>query len=403
MNDYINIIRRNKIKIAFLQFCDMLGDIKGIYIPICQLKSAIKNGVNFDGSSIKFYGKTKNSDNKFFVDTSSFYVLPNNVITFFCYVKHEHDSRYRLMCLEKELAQLGYYVQIGAELEFFIFELKNNKPNIKKLERVGYFSEINIKKLNMLKEVVTILNNQNFKIEAVHHECAKNQYELDFRFCSPVEVADKVLIAKQVIKHVAKKHNLYASFMPKPIANLAGSGMHINLSVTNGEKNLFYDNTKMHNLSELAQKITNNIAMHVGAICAFSNPLVNSYKRLNANMETPCKVNISFKDRSSCFRVPAFEEKSARVECRFPDVAGQIYLTLSAIILSGFKHVLMPNSNFLGKKIKVLPTSLLDSLKNLKADELINSLVPSDYFNEIQSVIRDYEKQITPYELKRYL
>ena len=401
MKNYQKIIKQRNIKLVFLQFCDIFGLAKGIYLPVSKLDSAIQNGINFDGSSIKCYGKTKNSDKTFFVDTSKFYVLPNNILTFFCYIKYKFDSRYNLVKICKKLKKLGYDIFIGAELEFFLFDQYKNRTNLKKLERVGYFSEINIKKLNALNEIVSVLHSQNFNVEAVHHECGKNQYELDFKFGDALEIADKVLIAKQVIKHIAKKHKLYASFMPKPIKNVAGSGMHINLSIWKDGKNLFYDNSEKFELSKFAVDFTNNVAKHIGAICAFACPNINSYKRLNAHMETPTSVRIGYKDRQSAFRVPKFSENSARVEFRFPDISCQIYLTLASLLLSGFENIFKKNNNLIAPKL--LPKNLEESLEYLKQDKLVSSLIPKTYFDEIYSQIADYNSQITSYEIKKYL
>ncbi len=401
MKSYIDLIKQRKIKLVFLQFCDLFGTVKGVYIPVKRLNSAIENGVNFDGSSIKCYGKTKNSDKKCYIDTSSYYILPNNILTFFCYIKTKYDARYNLFKISQKLQKKNYNLQIGAELEFFLFEQNRSKANLKKLERVGYFSEINIKKLNALNEISSLLNEQDFNIEAVHHECGKNQYEINFKFDTPLNTADKVLIAKQVIKQIAKKHKLYASFMPKPISFLAGNGMHINMSVMQNDKNIFYDSKSAYNLSKFATDFTNNVASHIGAICAFSNPIVNSYKRLNAHVETPTSVRIGYKDRQSSFRIPDFNEKSARVEFRFPDASCQIYLTLCAIISSGFSNLFSKNQKIF--TLKTLPKSINESLLYLKQDEFIKRFVPSIYFNEIENQIAEYEQQITPYEIKKYL
>lgn len=402
MSDYIDIIKKRKIKLVFLQFCDLFGTLKGVYIPVKKLSNAIKNGVNFDGSSIKCYGKTKNSDKKCYIDTSSFYILPNNILTFFCYVKTKYDARFNLFKICKKIDKAKYKLQVGAELEFFLFEQKNCRANLKKLERVGYFSEINIKKLNALNEISSILNSQGFNVDAIHHECGKNQYEINFKFDQPLQTADKVLIAKQVIKQIAKKHHLYASFMPKPVSFLAGNGMHINLSVTHNGQNIFFDNTQKYNLSQFAVDFARNVSMHIGAICAFSNPIVNSYKRLNAHMETPTSVRLAYKDRQSSFRIPQFNEQSARVEFRFPDTSCQIYLTLCAIIMSGFKQLFKQN-NYENSFTKKLPKTLNESLNYLKKDKFINQLVPTSYFSEVETQIDEYEKQITPYELKKFL
>lgn len=401
MKSYKEIIRKRKIKLVFLQFCDLFGTLKGVYIPVKKLSSAIKNGVNFDGSSIKCYGKTKNSDKKCYIDTSFFYILPNNILTFFCYVKTKYDARYNLYKICKKLSKLGYNLQVGAELEFFLFEQKNNQVDLKKLERVGYFSEINIKKFNALNEIASLLNKQGFNVDAIHHECGKNQYEINFKFDYPLQTADKVLIAKQVIKQIAKKHHLYASFMPKPVNFLAGNGMHLNISVEQNDKNIFYNANSKYNLSQFAVDFSNNVAMHIGAICVFSNPIVNSYKRLNAHMETPTSVRLAYKDRQSSFRIPQFDEKSARVEFRFPDSACQIYLTLCAIIMSGFKKFFKDSSeqSFCTK----LPKTLTESLNYLKNDKFISRLVPSSYFAEIETQIDEYEKQITLFEIKKFL
>lgn len=403
MLNYQKLIKQKNIKLVFLQFCDLFGTIKGIYIPVQKLDDAINNGINFDGSSIKCFGLVKNSDRTFFIDKTSCFILPNNILTFFCYLNINCDARKNLKKICDKIEHKGFNIQIGAELEFFLFERKFNKPNLKHLERVGYFSEINIRKLDALKDIMILLNEQNFDVECVHHECGKNQYELDFKFGNPIDIADKIIIAKQVIKHIAKKHNLYASFMPKPIANIAGSGMHINVSVWENNTNLMFDNNMPHNFSQFGIDFTNNIARHIGGICAFSNQLVNSYKRLNAHMETPSSVRIGFKDRLSAFRIPEFSEKSARVELRFPDIACQIYLTLCAILMSAFENLFSNKFVSFPAMLKFLPHNLSESLHYLQNDKLLTKLVPEKYFEEAQAELDEYNKQITPWELKKYL
>lgn len=403
MKNYMQLIKQRKIKLVFLQFCDLFGTVKGVYIPVSKLDDAIKNGVSFDGSSIKCYGKTKNSDKKVFVDTQNFYILPNNILTFFCYVKIKYDPRLNLHKICNKLEKLGYKVQTGAELEFYLFDRQQDgNANLKKLERVGYFSEINLKKQNALNEICELLNSQNFFIEAIHHECGKNQYEINFKFDCPLKTADKVIIAKQVIKQIAKKHHLYASFMPKPISFLAGNGMHTNLSVLQNNKNIFYDTTQPHNLSKFAIDFANNVAKHISAICAFSNPIVNSYKRLNAHMETPTSVRLGYKDRQSSCRIPQFSEATARIEFRFPDTACQVYLTFCSIIASGFDNI-FNRANSVTVTPKYLPKSLTESLEYLKQDKFIGKFVPKSYFAEIDKQLLEYESQITSYEIKKYL
>lgn len=402
MKNYSQLIKQRKIKLVFLQFCDLFGTVKGVYIPVSKLDDAIKNGISFDGSSIKCYGKTKNSDKKVYVDSQNFYILPNNILTFFCYVKTKYDPRLNLHKMCNKLEKLGYKIQTSAELEFYLFDQQKGKVNLKKLERVGYFSEINLKKLNALNEICHLLNSQNFFVEAIHHECGKNQYEINFKFDTPLKTADKVIIAKQVIKQIAKKHHLYASFMPKPINFLAGNGMHINLSILRNNKNIFYDTTQKYNLSAFATDFANNVSKHIGAICAFSNPIINSYKRLNANMETPTSVRLGYKDRQSSCRIPQFSEATARVEFRFPDAACQVYLTLCAIIASGFENIFNKTTQTIIAP-KSLPKSLNESLRFLKQDKFIGKFVPKSYFAEVNKQLAEYESQITSYEIKKYL
>lgn len=395
------LIKDEEIKFVFLEFSDLFGVVKGIYLPINKLNNALKSGVNLDGSSIKCLAKTRNSDKILMVDKSSFYLLPNNVLAFVCNLKSSFDTGTNLKKICNKFYKKGYQIMVGAELEFFLFEQKDPKADLNQLEYVGYFSEINIKKLNALNEIANFLNEQGFEVETIHHECAKNQYELNFKFDTPIQIANKVTVAKQIIKHIAKKHNLYASFMPKPIEGLAGSGMHINISVWKNGKNIFYDKLKVGNLSDFARKFTEGVANHIGAICAFSNQNINSYKRLRAKMETPINVKIGYKDRLSAFRVPSFNENSARVEFRFPDISCQIYLTLSSMLMSAYENLFLKNSSL--EKFEILPKNLLESLTYLKNDKLLSRLVPKSYFSEIQNQINEYESQITKFEIDNYL
>jgi len=401
MIDLHKSLEDEKINLVFLQFCDIFGNVHGEYIPKNKLEEVSKNGLSFDGSSINCLSGVKKSDKKLKVDKKYAFLLPNNILTFFCDINSKYDSRKNLKKIQNKFKKKGYSINVGCELEFYLFDRATFKANLTRLENLGYFSEISTRKINFLNEVQEILNEQNFAITTIHHECGKNQYELNFKFSSPLQIADKVTIIKQILKKVAKKYDLYISFMPKPIKNLAGSAMHINISLNKNNKNVFFDKNMPYKLSALGFNFVKGIQNHIGAICAFSNPTVNSYKRLNAKIETPTDVRIGYKDRRSCFRVPEFNENSARIELRFPDISCEIYLTLTAILISAYEEIFNKERTYEG--IKKLPKNLQESLNFLKIDKKISNLVPKKYITLKEKIIADYESEITTFEIEKYL
>lgn len=367
----------DKNGIAEITFLDLLGNIRKIYLPTYRLPEAFKNGLKCDGSSISCAKKVTDSDMLIFASKDSCRRLPNGNLIVFGETSHRFDARKNLREIEAKVRRhIGDDAKInfGAELEFFLFEMKDGKIDKSKLDDDRYFFEIKDKYLLTLKQTAQFLLANNFCVEAFHHECGKSQFELDFKFDTPTKTADNIVYVKQVLQYFARQNGLYACFEPKPIKNTAGSGMHINMSFCKDKKNLFFSKGKT-NMS--MQKFIDGIIGHIGAITALANPTPNSYKRLNSKMETPSKICANANDRTALLRIPKADKRSARVELRSPDPSCNPYLAFASILLSGFDEV------FGGKEFrnipKKLPTNLKSARKFLTRDKLLLSLVPTFY------------------------
>ncbi|MBQ7307495.1 MAG: glutamine synthetase [Clostridia bacterium] len=395
-------------KYVNFQFVDILGRIREKLVPLSIYHKFLENGLSFDGSSILGYTQVNESDLLLKVDKNYIYELPQNKKIIFCEAEYKSDSRKVLKQAIKIFKEKNLEVKVGAELEFFIFDKdENNQIIMKNLDNKGYLATLSRKLTKFFERVLVILENLKFNVECVHHECAPNQYELDFRFDSPLEIADKITIIKDILKDVAEKSQLYVSFMPKPIKEVAGSGMHINLSIFREGKNIFNDENQ--ELSSIAKYFSSGIITHIKSITAFSNPLINSYKRLNSGFESPSKIKFGKNDRTALIRVPNASGESKRIELRSPDNCCNPYLTLAAIMYSGLdgiekKDITNIKSN--RKSIKTLPKTLNESLEELNKDTYLKSFMKEaieNYVKEKQKECKEFSMVITDWELKKYL
>lgn len=396
-----NFIKKNNIQFVEVVFVDLLGNIRQIIITTEHFYSSFKNGLKFDGSSVCCLNNVDCSDTSLFFDKDSFYILPNGNLMIFCFLDSGFDARKNLDSLQYAIFKQtdGYCLNFGAELEFFLFD----KDFCNNLSQHGakhnYLTLIEQKQQKCLTEVAEFCKKQIF-IEALHHECAPHQFEITFRFNNPLKTADNIIFLKRVIKHFANLNGLQACFMPKPLNNASGSGMHVNISVFRKNKNLFYDGLDQNNLSQLAYGFMQNVFKHIGAITALTNPIVNSYKRLNSGFEAPNMVDYSAKNRSSLIRLPAGNKNSTRIELRLPDVSCNPYLAFCAILLAGFENLFDVETENLF--IKQLPHSLSEALCFLKQDNLISKLVPKTYISKKEAECQLFETTVTNLDIKQY-
>ncbi|MCS6903223.1 MAG: type I glutamate--ammonia ligase [Candidatus Bipolaricaulota bacterium] len=433
----LKTVKDEGINFIRLQFTDIFGIPKNVEIPAAKLPEVLNKGIAFDGSSIEGFMRISESDMYLQADPTTFAIYPwtlesghAKTARIICDVllpngkPFEGDPRYVLRRAVAEAAKLGYTMYAGAEAEFFLFR-RNGEPSIELHDRGGYFD------LNPLDqgeetraEIVVALEKMGFEVEAAHHEVAHSQHEIDFRYADVLKTADNIVTFRFVVKTIAMLHGLHATFMPKPIAKINGSGMHTHISLFKGGKNLFYDPKDSYNLSETARHFLAGIIEHIGAITALANPLVNSYKRLVPGYEAPVNISWARINRSALIRVPASNtpEVSTRIELRSPDPSCNPYLAYAAILaagLDGIKRKLkapdpveeniyhLTREQRQERGIGSLPGSLDEALNALQSDEVIKSAlgqhVLDKYIEAKEEEIQEYRLAVTPWELEHYL
>jgi len=430
----LNKIRDNNVEFVRLQFTDIQGIVKNVAIPANQMGKALKSGISFDGSSIEGFARIQESDMVLRPDIQTFNILPwkardgTSVGRFICDVHHpsgkpfEGDPRNVLKRALAQAREMGFDMNVGPELEFFLFEKQNGSATTPH-DYGGYFDlgPVDLAE-DIRREIVKALISMDFTIEASHHEVARGQHEIDFQYDDALRNADKVVTFKYVTKTIAMKEGLRATFMPKPVYGEAGSGMHTNISLFHGGENAFYDPQKPMNISDLARYFVGGMLEHAMAITAVANPLVNSYKRLVSGFEAPVYISWSGPNRSSLIRIPSGRGLSTRLELRSPDPSCNPYLTFAVVLaagLDGIKRGLDPGDPIdlnvyelspaereaLG--IGLLPSSLKEALECLSKDSVIRQALGEHVFANLVRLGRlewdMYNEQVHPWEIERYI
>ncbi|MDW8031570.1 MAG: type I glutamate--ammonia ligase [Candidatus Bipolaricaulota bacterium] len=435
--DVLKAVRENNINFIRLQFTDIFGIPKNVEIPAAKLESVFEKGIAFDGSSIEGFMRISESDMYLQPDPTTFAVYPwtmNSTRTarLICDVllptgqPFPGDPRYVLKRAIAEAEKLGYTMYAGAEAEFFLFRrTPDGRASLELHDRGGYFD---LTPLDLGEEaradIVVALEKMGFEVEAAHHEVAHSQHEIDFRYADVLRTADNIVTFRFVVKTIAMKHGLHATFMPKPIAGINGSGMHTHISLWHDGRNAFYDPKDPYGLSSIARHFLAGIIEHIGAITALANPLINSYKRLVPGYEAPVNISWARINRSALIRVPASNtpETSTRIELRSPDPSCNPYLAYAAILVSGLdgiKRKLAPpdpveeNIYELTKEereergIGSLPGSLDEALTALKQDKIITAIlgehILEKYLEAKERELQEYRLAVTPWEIERYL
>ncbi|CAM5621020.1 type I glutamate--ammonia ligase [Niallia circulans] len=424
------------VKFIRLQFTDILGTIKNVEIPISQLDKALDNKMMFDGSSIEGFVRIEESDMYLYPDLNTWVVFPwtaekGKVARLICDIYNPDgtpfggDPRNNLKRVLKEMEDLGFTdFNLGPEPEFFLFKLdEKGAPSLELNDNGGYFdlAPTDLGE-NCRRDIVLELEEMGFEIEASHHEVAPGQHEIDFKYADAITACDQIQTFKLVVKTIARKHGLHATFMPKPLFGVNGSGMHCNLSLFKNGENVFYDSKGELELSETALQFIAGIGKHATSFTAITNPTVNSYKRLVPGYEAPCYVAWSARNRSPLMRIPASRGLSTRVEVRSVDPAANPYLAMAALLkagLDGIENQMTPpapvdrNIYIMSKEERIaegivdLPSTLAQALDELKQNEtMIDALGEHifDHFVEAKEIEWDmFRVQVHPWERDQYM
>jgi len=432
------IIRRVKeedVRFIRMQFTDIFGQLKNVAITASQIERALDNQVTIDGSSIEGFMRIEESDMRLYPDLDTFALLPwrpeqDRVARLICDV-HTHqgkpfegDPRYVLKRALKSAEDMGYTFNVGPECEFFLFQLdEKGEPTTITGDEASYFD---LGPLDhgegVRREVCMALEQLGFEIEASHHEVAPGQHEIDFKYADALRTADNIMSFKLAVKTLASRSGLHATFMPKPIFGMNGSGMHTNMSLFKDGKNIFFDEKDSRQLSKEAYAFIAGLLRHVRGMAAVTNPLVNSYKRLVPGYEAPCYLAWSSVNRSVLIRVPAARGRSTRLELRSPDPSCNPYLALALCLTAGLEGIregleppkeiaenifAMSEAQRSAKGIESLPGSLKDALEALKADSLmmeaLGKHVSSHYLEGKEKEWDEYRTQVSNWEIKKYL
>ncbi|NIQ04387.1 MAG: type I glutamate--ammonia ligase [Candidatus Korarchaeota archaeon] len=420
-----------------LQFTDILGTVKHISIPSKQIGKAFKDGIWFDGSSIEGFVRINESDMRLKPDPSTFEIFPCNdeggckTARFICDVIHsdgypfEGNPRQVLQNQIDKASEMGYILNVGPEPEFFIFEKENGKTTTTPHDTGGYF-DFDPKHVasDIRNEIILALEEVGFKIEASHHEAAEGQHEIDFTYADALTTADRIVTFRTIVRTIAEKRGLHATFMPKPVYGVNGNGMHVHLSLFNNTgENIFYDEEDQYGLSAIAYQFMAGLLEHAPAVTAVCNPLVNSYKRLLPGYEAPVYIAWSVLNRSALIRKPAFRRpESTRMEFRSPDPSCNPYLAFAVILAAGLdgikrkldcpQHIRENIYNFTEAKrkeygIEKLPANLKEALEALKKDEIIKKALGEHVYKKfLRAKLQEweeYESQVTSWELTKYL
>ena len=433
--------KEHDVKFIGLWFTDILGMLKSFAITVEELEGALQEGMGFDGSSIEGFARIDESDMVAMPDPDTFKLLPwrpkehRAVARMFCDVHMPGgepfvgDPRFVLKRNLKKAADLGYTFYVGPELEYFYFRQNPDdptSPTTQVLDRGGYFDMTpRDAAVDMRKDTVLQLEEMGIGVEYSHHEVAHSQHEIDMRYTDAMTMADNVMTYRLVVKEVALLHNVYATFMPKPVFGMNGSGMHVHQSLFKGERNAFFDSEDSYHLSKTAKSYIAGLLKHAPEITAVCNQFVNSYKRLVPGYEAPVYLSWARRNRSDLVRVPEYrpgKEKATRVEFRSPDPACNPYLAFSVMLAAGLEGIekgLEPpapvEENVYEMSVQereergigVLPASLLEAIQVAEHSELVRKALGDhvfDAFIQNKKIEWDeYRSQVTEFELDRYL
>ena len=426
--------REKDVKFIRLWFTDILGNLKGFAITVEELEGALTRGMGFDGSAIEGFARSDESDMYALPDPNTFSILPwrprtNAVARMFCDIitpseePFEGDPRFVLRRNLDRATKLGYTYYVGPELEYFYFK---DSQRTETLDQGGYFDQDAIDvATDLRRETVLTLEELGIPVEASHHEAAPSQHEIDLRHTDALTMADTVMTYRLVVKEIAMKHGYHATFMPKPVTAINGSGMHTHQSLSKGDHNVFYDAEGPYHLSETARRFIAGLMRHAREITVVTNQWVNSYKRLVPRFEAPTYVSWAVVNRSDLIRVPAFKpgrEASRRIEYRSPDAACNPYLAFSVMLAAGLQGIEcrydlpppvetnvyeMTEGERRERDIEALPGNLWEAIQVAEQSDLLKKALGERVFRSfIENKKIEWEgfhSQVTDYEISRYL
>lgn len=434
-HDVLELAHELNVHFIRLQFTDILGITKNVDIPVEQLGKALDNQMMFDGSSIEGFVRIEESDMVLRPDPTTFVLFPwhegeSRTARLICDVYNpdetpfEGDPRGVLKRVLAEAEELGYTMYVGPEPEFFLFLRESDgRPTTRTVDQAGYFDLAPVDRgEEARRDIVVTLKKMGFEVEASHHEVAPGQHEIDFKYAEAIPTADNIATFRFVVRTIAMRHGLHASFMPKPLFGVSGSGMHMHQSLFKDGKNAFYDPNGPWELSDAARSYIAGLVEHAPGYTAICNPLVNSYKRMVPGYEAPVYIAWSLQNRSPLVRVPARRGVGTRVELRSPDPSCNPYLALAVTLkagLDGIRRGLVPsdpiNRNIYAmtpteraeEGIRNLPATLGEAIEELKANTLVQEALGEHVYSrfleakEIEWSI--YRSQIHHWEIEQYL
>ena len=434
--DIVRMVSEQDIEFIRLQFTDIFGQLKNVAITASQIEKAVNNEIMFDGSSIEGFTRINESDQYLYPDLDTFVVFPwrpqqGKVARLICDVYNPNgtpfdgDPRGVLKRVLKKAEAMGYdSFCVGPEAEFFLFQTdEEGKPTVKTNDEAGYFD------LGPLdhgegtrREICLALEEMGFEIEASHHEVAVGQHEIDFKYTDALRTADNIMTFKLAVKTLAQKNGLHATFMPKPIFGINGSGMHTNMSLFKNGENVFCDPKGEKGLSKECYSFIAGLLHHVKGMAAVTNPLVNSYKRLVPGYEAPCYLAWSASNRSALIRIPASRGQATRVELRSPDPACNPYLELAVCLaagLDGIEKGMTPPAEITenifkmdagarsAHGIEAMPGTLEEAIAALREDPLILSAlgehVAESYIEGKEKEWDEYRTRVSSWEREKYI
>jgi glutamine synthetase len=419
----LRTLEERNIRFVRLWFTDVLGFLKSVAIAPAELQSAFSEGIGFDGSAIEGFARMTESDMLAKPDPTSFSILPwrteaPGAARMFCDITmpdgtpSPSDPRNVLRRTLNKAAEMGYTCYTHPEIEFFLF---NEKPEIGKapvpVDQGGYFDHTPaVVGHDFRRQAITMLEAMGISVEFSHHEGAPGQQEIDLRYADALSTADNIMTFRHVIKEVALEQGFYASFMPKPFTQHPGSGMHTHVSLFKGEENAFYDPNAEFNLSATGRSFIAGILKHAPEITAITNQWVNSYKRLHGGGEAPAFVNWGPSDRGALVRVPMYKpkkENSTRIEFRSPDSACNPYLAYAVMLAAGLAGVEGQYELTNNSEPDSLPANLDEAIAAMEKSTLVRETLGEHVFEFVlrnkRAEWQDYRRQVSAYELDRYL
>ena len=433
--DILKMVEEEDVGFIRLQFTDIYGTIKNMAVTVSQLEKALDNRCVFDGSSVEGFAELGESDMYLDPDLNTFEIFPwrpqqGKVARMICDVHYpdgrpfELDPRYILKKVIKEAEEMGYTLKASPECEFFLFHTDEDGIPTTITHEQGSSFDVGPLDLgeNARRDMVLTLEDMGFNVETSHHELAPAQHEIDFHYDDALSTADNIVTFRMVVKTIAKRHGLHATFMPKPKIETAGSGMHMNLSLWKDGKNIFRDDTDKNGMSQEGYQFMGGILEHIKAITCITNPTVNSYKRFVPGYEAPVYITWSGKSRSPLIRIPAMRGEHTRLELRSPDPSANPYLTLAVLLaagLDGIKNSIKPmgSINLNAQKmtdeqraslhIDMLPQSLPEAVNELEHDSFIKDVLGRELSTKMidshKKAYHEYCMQVTDWEIANYL